>query len=95
MWIIKKEQIKKEIADNIKKLPATKRVLFLESNYDSLPEDKMDKIIKESQAVLSFKLDNLEKLKKLVKCAILLIEVIPSVLRYRKASRQSRGFSFV
>lgn len=58
-----------EIADNIKKLPATKRVLFLESNYDSLPEDKMDKIIKESQAVLSFKLDNLEKLKKLVKCA--------------------------
>ncbi len=57
-----------EMAGNVQKLPATKRILFLQSNYDSLPEDKIVKILEESQAVQSFKRENLEKLRGLCKC---------------------------
>lgn len=57
-----------EIAGNIEKLPATQRMLFLQSNYDALPSDKADLIITESQAVQDFKIVNLNKLKELCKC---------------------------
>lgn len=54
-----------EIKGNVKKLPATERKLFLESNFDELPLDKAEQIIRESESVGEFKLAKIKELKGL------------------------------
>ncbi len=54
-----------ELKGNVKKLPATERKLFLESNFDELPLDLADNIMRESESVEEFKLARIKELKDL------------------------------
>jgi hypothetical protein len=54
-----------ELCGNIKTLPATERILFVESFYDELAKEDMEKILEESKSVEAFKLAQLKELENL------------------------------
>ncbi|MFW6015638.1 MAG: RecQ family ATP-dependent DNA helicase [bacterium] len=57
---------KEELKGNIEKLPARKRILFIEKQKDSLDKYVITKILEESKEVEEFKISQLEQLYKLV-----------------------------
>lgn len=57
-----------ELIGNIDKLPATDRIIFLESNFDSINEEVVDAMIIESKKVEAFKLAQLQQLQELCAC---------------------------
>lgn len=60
-----KHVYEQELLGNVDKLPATQRILFLESFTNKLEEEKIDKIIEESKTVEEFKLAQLHDFKGL------------------------------
>jgi hypothetical protein len=54
-----------EFRGNIKKLPAMSRQLFFKSNYDELPRNKAEMIIKEVDSYVDYRLKQFEELYNL------------------------------